>query len=52
MASVPIILYGPRNGVKSPFATFTIKPKSVNKSIKKLTGQYNELFLEFKMNRT
>ncbi|MGE7586544.1 hypothetical protein [Peribacillus sp. NPDC101480] len=34
------------------FAAFTIEPKSVNTSILKLTGQYNELFLEFKIHRT
>ncbi|MES9738302.1 hypothetical protein ABWK46_13370 [Peribacillus frigoritolerans] len=33
------------------FAAFTIEPKSVNKSIMKLAGQYNELFIEFKMHR-
>ncbi|ULM97971.1 hypothetical protein L8956_04390 [Peribacillus frigoritolerans] len=33
------------------FAAFTIEPKSVNKSIMKLAGQYNELFFEFKMHR-
>lgn len=34
------------------FTAFTIEPKSVNKSIMKLAGQYNELFFEFKMHRT
>ncbi|MEI2468185.1 hypothetical protein V8V75_01145 [Peribacillus frigoritolerans] len=29
------------------FAAFTIEPKSVNTSIMKLAGQYNELFIEF-----
>ncbi|MCD1162950.1 hypothetical protein [Peribacillus frigoritolerans] len=34
------------------FAAFTIEPKSVNTSIMKLAGQYNELFLEFKIHPT
>ncbi|MEK4010024.1 MULTISPECIES: hypothetical protein [Peribacillus] len=34
------------------FATFTIEPNSVNTSVMKLAGQYNELFLEFKIHPT
>ncbi len=66
MASVPIILYCPHNGVPNHrFAALPskgtslfyckscyIEPNSIGTNIMKLAGKYNELFLEFKMHRT
>lgn len=47
----PLFLMALTMELNHRFTAFTIEPKSINKSIRKLAGQYNELFIEFKMHR-